>query len=266
MRSYYEILDIEITSSPEQIKRAFRRRAKELHPDVSRQPGDAVEAMQSLIRAYETLADPLRREEYDRRMMILRPEVRFDYRTFLRSRPEDNEFQSKLVFYDLLHHREKDAVALYDRLVQREDFDLREHLDREDFMDCAYLLAEEYERRREYPTAFQLLVAVIDFEIEESYFRHFFVEVTDKLRTLVCFKMPELLAPRQVIGFINEVLLLNLGRKELAFFLKKGAELYADVGDPVTATTYLQRGLELDGKLPGTKKLRERLATLHPVS
>lgn len=265
MKSYYEILNVDISSSPEQIKRAFRKRAKELHPDVNRSLGDTVEAMQSLLRAYETLIDPERREEYDRRMMILRPEVRFDYREFLKSRPEDDEFQSKLVFFDLLHHNEDEALELYDRLRARADFMLCEHLDREDYMDCAYLLAEEYERRKDYLPAFSLLTSVINFELEKPYFRHFFAEVTDKLRTLVCFKMPMEYEPADVIACIDEVLMLDIGRKELAFFLKKGAELYADMGDAVTATAYLQRGLELDGKLAGTKKLKERLSALYPV-
>ncbi len=265
MKSYYQILDVEATSTSEQIKRAFRRRAKELHPDVNRDLGDTVEDMQRLIRAYETLIDPMRREEYDRRMMILRPEVRFDYRDFLRSRPEDNEFQSRLVFYDLLHRNEDEALELYDRLCGRDGFDLRAHLDREDYMDCAYLLAEEYERRGEYDRAFRLLTSIIDFELEKPYFRHFFAEVTEKLRTLVCFRMPVAMHAEDVIVRIDEVLTLDLGHKELAFFLKKGAELYADIGDAATANAYLKRGLELDGKLPGTKKLRDRLASLHPV-
>ena len=265
MNSYYEILNVDASSSSEQIKRAFRSRAKELHPDVNRDVGDAVEAMQSLLRAYETLIDPSRREEYDRRMMILRPEVRFDYREFLKSRPEDNEFQSKLVFFDLLHHNEDEALALYNRLRENEDFELYEHLDREDYMDCAFLLAEEFEHRECYEAAFELLHSVINFELDHAYFRHFFVEVTEKLRTLVCFKMPATMPAERVIACIDEVLLLDIGHKELAFFLKKGAEIYADMGDTVTATAYLQRGLELDQKLAGTKKLKERLSMLYPV-
>ncbi|MFW6313201.1 MAG: J domain-containing protein [Spirochaetota bacterium] len=43
MNSYYEILKIDASSSSEQIKRAFRKRAKELHPDVNRDVGDAVD-------------------------------------------------------------------------------------------------------------------------------------------------------------------------------------------------------------------------------
>jgi tetratricopeptide (TPR) repeat protein len=265
LKNYYEILDIEVTASETQVKKAFRHRAKELHPDVNAHLGDTVEAMQSLIRAYETLIDPARREDYDRRMMILRPEVRFDYREFLKSRPRDREFQAKLVFFDLLHHNERDALELYDRLRKDPDFLLVEHLDREDYMDCAYILAEEYERRGQYEEALELIVSVIDLELESPYFKHFFLEVTEKLRTLVCFKMPTALEPHTVISAIDQVLMLDLSRKDLAFFLKKGAELYADLGDAATATTYLQRGLELDGKLAGTKKLRQRLAELHPV-
>lgn len=265
MKSYYEILSIEVSATPEQIKKAFRKRAKELHPDVSDRIGDTVEAMQSLIRAYETLIDANRREDYDRRMMILRPEVRFDYREFLKSRPEDYEFQAKLVFFDLLHHNEDDALALYDHLRAREDFVLSAHLDREDYMDCAYILGEEYERRERYLVAFELVHSVIEFELDRPYFKHFFLEVTEKLRALVCFKMVAALDARTVIRAIDRVLTLDIGRKDLAFFLKKGAELYADLGDASTAGVYLQRGLELDGKLPGTKKLRERLAELYPV-
>jgi tetratricopeptide (TPR) repeat protein len=265
LKSYYEILNIEVTSSSEQIKRAFRKRAKEIHPDVNHDLGDTVEAMQSLLRAYETLINPDRREEYDRRMMILRPEVRFDYREFLRSRPDDDEFQSKLVFFDLLHHNEDEAIELYDRLHARGDFELCEHLDREDYMDCAFLLAEEYERRSQFLAAFRLLTSVVQFELDLPYFKHFFVEVIEKLRTLVCFKMPVMLEAEVVIACVNQVLMIDLGHKEIAFFLKKGAELYADTGDLVTATSYLQRGLELDAKLTGTKKLRERLSAAYPA-
>lgn len=265
MKNYYQILDIDVSATEEQVKRAFRRRAKELHPDVNSELGDTVEAMQSLIRAYETLIDPERREDYDRRMMILRPEVRFDYREFLLSRPDDHEFQAKLVFFDLLHHNEPEAVALHDRLRSDSSFALAEHLEREDYMDCAYILAEEYERDGQYEMALELLLSVIELELEKPYFRHFFLEVTEKLRSLVCFKMAANLEPDIVIRAIDRVLLIDLGHKDLAFFLKKGAELYADLGDANTASTYLQRGLELDGKLAGTKKLRERLAELHPV-
>jgi tetratricopeptide (TPR) repeat protein len=265
LNSYYDILGIDVSANPEQVKRAFRQRAKEIHPDLHVSRGDAVADMQALIRAYETLIDPDRREEYDRRMMIVRPEFRFDYREYLKGRPEDNEAQSRLVFFDLLHQREEDAVHLYTELRLRRGFALNDHLDREDYMDCAFLLAEEYERREEYLASFDLYLDLIRFELDRAYFKHFFVEVLERVRNLTCFKMPVALPPEQVIECLETLVMLDLPRKDVAFFLKKAAELYADMSDPATATQYLNRGLELDEKLAGTKKLKERLSSFHPV-
>lgn len=221
--------------------------------------------MQGLLRAYETLIDPDRREEYDRRNLVFQTEITFDYRQFLRSRPDDSRLQAKLVFFDLLHQREDEAIQLFDSMRNRNGFCLEDYLDREDYMDCAYLLAEEYERRLRFRLAYELLLTIVDFELERPYFRHFFYEVTERLRTLVCFKMPAELPAEEVIRYLNGLIVLDLPTKDIAFYLKKAAELYLDLGDATTATAYLRRGLELDEKLAGTKKLRERLAPYHAV-
>jgi tetratricopeptide (TPR) repeat protein len=265
LKTYYEILDVETTSSPDEIKRAFRRRVKELHPDVNPFHAQNPDGMHGLLRAYETLIDPLRREEYDRRNLIVDPAVRFDYREFLKSRSDDHHLQAKLVFFDLLHQREDEAVELYEALRTCGEFCLDQQLDREDYMDCAFLLAEEYEARDRYRVAYELLMSIVLYELEKPYFRHFFFEVTERMRSLVCFKMPMKLPPREVIGYINALIVLDLPAKDTAFYLKKAAELYLDLGDATTATAYLRRGLELDEKLAGTKKLRERLAPYHAV-
>lgn len=260
MKTYYEILAVNITSSCDEIKHAFRTRAKEIHPDVNPHfdagPGD----MQGLLLAYETLMDPIRRERYNRRNFIFQPEPKFDYREFLRSSPEDESLLSRLVFFDLLHHRPDDAIELYDRLVERDGYRMDRFLAREDYMDCAFLLAEEYEHHLRFSPAVDLLLDLVSLEIERPYFRHFFLEVTERLRTLACFKMPTQLPPGDVIDYLNRLIRLDLPIKDVAFYMKKAAELYADIGNLVAATAYLQRGLGLDRKLAGTKKLRERLA------
>ena len=265
MKTYYEILNIDITSSSDEIKRAFRKRAKEIHPDVNPFHNSNPAGMQSLLLAYETLMDPIRREDYDRRHFIFQPEVRFDYREFLRSRPDDESLQSQLVFFDLLHQRENEAIDLYDRLVERDGFRLDRYLDREDYMDCAFLLAEEYENQMSYGPAFELLLDIVDYEADRPYFRHFFLEVTERLRTLVCFKMPALMAAEDVIEYLNRLIALDLPAKDVAFYLKKAAELYLEIGNSSAASEYLERGLAMDDKLGGTKKLRERLAPFHTV-
>ena len=64
-RDYYEILDVPRDASPEQLKTAFRRLARQYHPDVNDSP-DAEESFKELNEAYAVLSDDQRRSAYDR--------------------------------------------------------------------------------------------------------------------------------------------------------------------------------------------------------
>lgn len=64
-RDYYDILGVARTASESEIKKAFRRLARELHPDVNREP-DAEERFKEAAEAYEVLSDADRRATYDR--------------------------------------------------------------------------------------------------------------------------------------------------------------------------------------------------------
>src|SRR5437764_9418001 len=61
---YYATLGLAPTASPAEIRRAYRERARRLHPDVNHAP-DAAARFAALTEAYETLADPPRRRAYD---------------------------------------------------------------------------------------------------------------------------------------------------------------------------------------------------------
>ena len=65
MTDYYKILGVEKTASKEEIKSAFRKKARILHPDVNKAP-DAEEKFKELGKAYETLIDDNKRATYDR--------------------------------------------------------------------------------------------------------------------------------------------------------------------------------------------------------
>ncbi|KAJ3675730.1 hypothetical protein LUZ60_004772 [Juncus effusus] len=85
--SLYELLGIAPSDGVEQVKKAYKRMARKYHPDVS--PPERTELhTQRFIEvqtAYETLSDPQRRAEYDRRLRSAFGPRRFDQEMEMRS-------------------------------------------------------------------------------------------------------------------------------------------------------------------------------------
>jgi molecular chaperone DnaJ len=63
---FYALLGVSRSASSEEIKRAYRQKARELHPDANPDDAGAGERFRAVARAYEVLSDPDQRARYDR--------------------------------------------------------------------------------------------------------------------------------------------------------------------------------------------------------
>lgn len=182
----------------------------------------------------------------------------FDYRRFLKARPDDPASQAKLVVYDLLHDLEEEAIEVYERSKCFEDFRLERWLERGEAMDAEFCIAEEYERRERWLKAYSLYKRLIIMELEKPTFRYFFDVVLLRFRTLLLLKMPRLLDEEDFMDRLEEAASLDLPRKDKAQFLRKKAEVQLRLRDSEGAAQSLRRAAELEPRLAGLAALRRR--------
>src|SRR3954469_21200942 len=63
-RDFYEVLGVTKSATEAEIKSAYRKLARQHHPDVDKSPG-AAEKFKELSEAYQVLSDPQKKQSYD---------------------------------------------------------------------------------------------------------------------------------------------------------------------------------------------------------
>lgn len=181
MDNHYKQLGIEPGASAAEIKKAFRKKAKQLHPDIA--GSEKADAMRKLLKAYEVLSDLERRFAYDRVFSPHAKKTSFDYRAWLAGQ-DDPQSKAKLIFYELLRLEEEKAIEIW-RENGGLDFPIEKYLEREDWMDCQYILAEELDKRGFSFEAFKLLIVILAEELRRPYFNLFTPEIKRYLKAIV---------------------------------------------------------------------------------
>ena len=249
MKDFYKILGVRPNATLSEIKRAYREKAKLLHPDLT---GDTSrrDEFNEVVQAYRVLSDMRQRSIFDESFFIkikrsYKNADSFNYYDWLKAR-EDEESRAKLIFYTLMHQKEDEAVAEFKRMqTNHADFSLKKWFTREDFMDYGYILAEELVIRGEYYDAIILLEQIIQMEYSYHYFYIFFPEVIEFTLNILKRNIDGVISDELALDVFERALDLNLGTKNDAFFLRKMSEEYRRLGDLSTSEICLKEAEKL---------------------
>ena len=245
----YKILGVRPEATLSEIKKAYREKVKNLHPDtaLSSDAGSAKnnEDFNNVVQAYRVLSDARQRSIFDESFFVKVKKTYgdskcFNYYDWLKER-DDEESRAKFIFYTLMHQKEDEAVAEFKRMqMNHADFSLKKWFSREDFMDLGYILAEELVIRSEYYDAMILLEQIIKMEYSYQYFYIFFPDVLAFTLNILKKNIDGVIPDELALDVYERALDLNFGKKEDAFFLRKMSEEYRRLGDFSTSEICLR--------------------------
>lgn len=250
--NYYAVLQVQEGAGPEEIKLSFRRLVKEYHPDRNGNQPWAADKVKLVIQAYKTLSDDSNRKLYDRLLTLRRKGV-----GATPGRTQNNlHTQARNVLLDLLDGKGVSALENYERLKNTTPgFQLPNYFTFKDYIDCIFLLAEEYERQRKYLPALELYEEAYDQLQQKARKQYLFDEIKDRIQRIYCRALARRASPKEAIFYYEKVLELDLGRAERAFLHKKIAECHFKQGDLYSASGHLNLALSLKPNLRGVHRL-----------
>jgi hypothetical protein len=131
---------------------------------------------------------------------------------------------------------------------------LLEHLERADYLDCLFLLAEHYSGERQYVLAAERLNAFYADDSKSRYPRHYLAEVVRRLKDLYLRKLPRSAGAQDAIEGLESARRLGLTKAEELLRLRKLIEIQTRAGRLGDARESLLRARKLDPKGRGLAK------------
>jgi len=226
---YYRVLEVHPSASAQEIRRSFRRLVLRAHPDKNPERTKWAERrIRELIRAYEVISDGEKRRRFDQEYRVRRrPELSAppDSQLFFFRKSDPGAYALRIL-YLLLHGRAKEAIPLLATMesTHGEGF-LAAELDRDDYLDCLFLLGEYHLEKRQYLEAFRRMRTFYLHERNVPYPRHYLEAVITHLKDLYLRKLPQSLPPDEALLHLKEAAELSLGRRDRAHLERKVEEL-----------------------------------------
>ena len=251
MRNYYSLLEVEPTASTDEIKKAFRKKLKQFHPDAAlasqedqlhmlddttfahtgynTSPLSSENVIVDIITASRVLLNPQKRRLYD---ASLHPQYStipnqyyntkksprvFNYEKFLEKRQHIFAYKAKLFLYDIMRQQGERAAKIYNELEQsRTLLLLQKHVGWYNFFDSVFLIAEYYHmnitHNISYSTeAVRLYMEVGRLEKIQSYFKDYIDEVADRILWILT-RYPECFTTITRKTIVTEMQTWNISR------------------------------------------------------
>lgn len=260
MVDHYAILGISPEASPEEIKKSFKRLAVRFHPDKNPRRREWSERkFREILDSYQVLADPRRRADYDNRYKWRGNGQEGDMRPYFFRRTDPRSLARRVLHY-LMNCRSEEAIDLFLQMRTRYGPDvLWDYLEREECLDCEFLLAEAFETRGELHDAAENYRKVYLRERGAVRRRPYYDEVISRLKSLCLHKIARSLNPRDAFRYYRWAEDLDLTQRERAQVAKRRAEAYYATGDFPSAAQALREAMRLDPQLKGGGRLAEKL-------
>ncbi len=261
MINYYKILNVSSNATQLEIKKAYRKLAKKYHPDMNpiSQKEWAEEKFKIISIAFNVLSEPKKRKEYDTKLFSYSSHKQSLWEK-AKSQPDNYMVQSQLILFMLLNGQEKEAVKIYERLKRDERFHLFLYLDFEDYLDCLFLLGEEFMSLGKYLEAAFLFTELYRNEEKNPRLMNYFLEESrNKIFQLYVKYLPRNKPPQEKIKFYKKALEFKLEPKQHLYTLKKLCQSYLEINDFEKAQKNLLIAQSISNNLKGMEKIVKKI-------
>lgn len=268
MSNYYGILEVTRYATNDEIKKSFRHLAKKYHPDKNTENKKwAEERTKLIIDAYRVLTDPNLRKRYD---------LQFEDSIDVDTRQSNNRrngkkganansvaSQIKTILNDLVNDNGTEAVEHFETLTKNAPgFALNKFLAGRDYLDCMFLLAEEYERLEKHKLALKYYKNIYENVKsckDDNDYSFFFDETRNRIKKIYCKKLAKHSTIEESIGNYQNVLGLHINNNERAYIYKKISECLFELGEYHSAVANLNAALNIKPTLKGAAKIQTKL-------